>query len=213
MTQQRQHVAPLASPALEARVRALGPWFHNLNLMGIQTAPEHFLGDYPKNKWQRFAHALPENLRGKSVLDIGCNAGFFSFEMKRRGAQRVVGIDIDSRYLAQAQLAAEILGLDIEWRKLSAYEVGKLQESFDLVLFTGVFYHLRYPVLALDTIRRHVVRDLLVFQSMLRGGDEVANLAPDYPFSECTIFERADYPRLHFVERSYAGDPNQLVDP
>jgi tRNA (mo5U34)-methyltransferase len=66
---------------------------------------------------------------------------------------------------------------------------------------------LRYPLLALDLVRRHVVRDQLVFQSMLRGSEEVAPVAPNYPFSEEAIFERPSYPRLHFVEQRYANDP------
>src|SRR5215470_2385747 len=85
---------------LAARIRALGPWFHNLVLDGIETAPDHFLGDYPRQKFQRFAAALPADLRGKTVLDVGCNAGFYAFEMKRRGAARVVAIDSHPRYLA-----------------------------------------------------------------------------------------------------------------
>src|SRR5215210_2007221 len=86
---------------IRRRVAELGDWFHNLNLNGVQTAPQHFLGDYPMCKWQSFAHAIPSHLHGKTVLDIGCNAGFYSIEMKRRGAVRVVAIDSDERYLAQ----------------------------------------------------------------------------------------------------------------
>ncbi len=63
----------------------------------------------PRVKWNRFAHAIPADLRGKTVLDIGCNAGFYSIEMKRRGADRVVGIDFDDDYLAQARFAAEVI--------------------------------------------------------------------------------------------------------
>ena len=59
----------------------------------------------------RFADALPADLTGKSVLDIGCNGGFYSIEMKRRGAARVLGIDFDDDYLAQARFAAEVAGL------------------------------------------------------------------------------------------------------
>ena len=61
---------------IQERVRKLGKWFHNMNLCGVWTAPDHFLGDYPNIKWRRFAHAIPADLRGKKVLDIGCNAGF-----------------------------------------------------------------------------------------------------------------------------------------
>src|SRR5690349_23181339 len=116
---------------IRRRVAELGDWFHNLDLSGVQTAPEHFLGDYPRIKWRHFAHAIPADLSGKSVLDIGCNAGFYSLEMKRRGASRVVGIDSDPRYLAQARLAVEISGLDIELRQLSVYDLEQLGERFD----------------------------------------------------------------------------------
>jgi tRNA (mo5U34)-methyltransferase len=190
---------------IKRRVEALGPWFHNLDLQGVATAPSHFLGDYPRIKWQRFSHAIPSDLRGKTVLDIGCNAGFFSIEMKRRGAERVVGIDSDPSYLAQAQFAAEVSGCDIELRQLSVYEVAQLGR-FDLVLFTGVFYHLRHPLLALDLIRRHAVGELLVFQSMQRGSSEVSELARDYPFSNTDVFRSEDFPRMHFIEHGYSGD-------
>ena len=57
------------------------------------------------------------------MLDIGCNGGFYSIQMKQRGAARVLGIDIDDRYLKQARFAARTLGLEIELEKRSVYEV------------------------------------------------------------------------------------------
>ena len=109
---------------IRARVADLGPWFHNLDLGGVATAPEHFLHDYPANKWARFAEAVPNDLSGWTVLDIGCNAGFYAIEMKRRGADRVVAVDFDDRYLAQAHFAAEVSGVDIDFRRLSVYARG-----------------------------------------------------------------------------------------
>jgi tRNA (mo5U34)-methyltransferase len=135
----------LSREEIRRRVDALGPWFHNLDLKGVSTAPSHFLGDYPQVKWRRFAGVIPDNLQGKTVLDIGCNAGFYAMEMKRRGAERVLGLDTDDEYLAQAKFAAEVTGLKIEFRKMSAYDVGQLGEKFDLVIFMGVLYHLRHP--------------------------------------------------------------------
>ena len=111
---------------IQSRVQELGSWFQNLNLKGVQTAPNHFLGDYPSVKFAGFAHALPNDLSGKSVLDIGCNAGFDSLEMKRRGAARVLGVDFDERYIAQARFAAEVEGVEIVFRQLSVYDVGSL---------------------------------------------------------------------------------------
>lgn len=192
---------------IAARVRELGEWFHNMNLGGVETAPRHFLGDYPRIKWQRFAHMIPENLTGKTVLDVGCNAGFYAIEMKRRGADRVLGIDTDETYLAQASFASAIHGVDVELRKMSVYEIGLLQEKFDLVIFMGVLYHLRHPLLALDLLHRSVVGGTLLFQSMVRGGRELTPLARDYPFGETQIFHADGYPKMHFVEHSFAGDP------
>jgi tRNA (mo5U34)-methyltransferase len=191
---------------LEREIQALGPWFHNLDLGGVQTAPEHFLGDYPRANFHRFAAALPEDLRGKTVLDIGCNAGFYAFEMKRRGASRVVAIDSNPRYLAQARLAARVLGIDVELRELEVYRVAELGERFDLVVFMGVLYHLRHPLLALDLLYDHVVGDRLLFQSMQRGPATVATVAPDYSFHELSIFDRPGHPAMYFVEHRYAGD-------
>jgi tRNA (mo5U34)-methyltransferase len=185
---------------------ALGPWFHNIDLAGIATAPEHFLGDYPAIKWRRFAHALPADLSGRTVLDIGCNGGFYAIEMKRRNAARVLAIDIDEDYLRQARFAADVVGLDIEFAQMSVYDVASLNERFDLVLFLGVLYHLRHPLLALDLIRDHVVRDLFVCQSMQRGDPTEARLEEDYPFQETAVFERPGFPRLAFIEHCYAGD-------
>ena len=198
--------ADLSVEEIRDRVRELEPWFHNLDLRGVRTAPQHFLGDYPSFKFRNFAHVIPRDLTGKTVLDVGCNAGFYSMEMKRRGAERVVGIDSEELYLAQARFAAEVNGLDIEYRGMSVYEVGQLGEKFDFVIFMGVLYHLRHPLLALDLLREHVVGDLLLFQSMQRGSTEVEALEADYPFSEEEVFNRPGYPRMHFVEKRYSQD-------
>jgi tRNA (mo5U34)-methyltransferase len=197
----------ISAEEIRERVAVLGPWFHNLDLNGVKTAPAHFLGDYPQVKWRRFSDSIPADLSGLSVLDIGCNAGFYSLEMKRRGAARVLGIDSDDEYLEQARFAAEVTGSDIEFRKLSVYNVAALGESFDVVLFMGVLYHLRHPLLALDLIHQHAARDLLVFQSMQRGSPDVDSYEEDYDFWQTGIFDSPGFPRLHFIEHRYAGDP------
>ena len=204
---------------LRERVDALAPWFHNIDLgQGIVTAPDHFLGDYPAFKYARFADAIPADLAGKSVLDIGCNAGFYCVEMKKRGAGRVLGIDSDDRYLAQAKLATDTLGYgDVSFAKLSVYDVGALQERFDVVIFMGVLYHLRHPLLALDLIREHAVSEegaggAMLFQTMQQGSTEAYRSPEDHPFfmpgthDPPGYFDDPAYPRLHFIERRFAGD-------
>ncbi len=199
--------ATMTPEQIRYRVSELGQWFHNIDLGGVQTAPNHFLGDYPSCKWRMFQASIPSDLTGKSVLDIGCNGGFYSIQMKRRGAARVVGIDSDPDYLQQARFAAQVTGSDIDFRKLDVYEVAALREKFDIVLFMGVLYHLRHPLLALDLLYEHVVKETLVFQSLLRGTPAVAPLERNYPFSEVDIFQRDGYPLMYFVEHRYANDP------
>ncbi len=192
---------------VRARVAELGKWFHNINLNGVETAPNHVLGDYPAFKWKSFAKSIPADLRGRTVLDVGCNAGFYSIEMKKRGADLVVAIDYDEEYLAQARFAAEVSGVEIEFHRMSVYEVARLGRRFDLVFFMGVLYHLRHPLLALDVLHEYAVGDMLVFQSLLRGNPEVDRIDSDYPFTERAVFEQSGYPKLHFVEDRYANDP------
>jgi tRNA (mo5U34)-methyltransferase len=147
------------------------------------------------------------------VLDIGCNAGFYSIEMKRRGAERVLGIDSDDRYLEQARLASRVLGFpDIEYRNLSVYDVAALGERFDWVIFMGVLYHLRHPLLALDLIREHVAGEYMLFQTMQQGTNAVLQVPEDHPFFVPGTVQRPDYfdnpayPKMHFIERRFAND-------
>ncbi len=198
--------AALSSADIRQQVEALGEWFQNLDLKGVATAPRHYLGDYPANKWRRIGPALPARLDGLSVLDIGCNAGFHALECKRRGARRVLGIDADARYLAQARFAAAVLNLEVAFEHRSVYALAELDERFDYVFFLGLIYHLRYPLYALDLAAR-LTRRRLVFQTMLRGSAQVAPPAPDYDFWDRSPFRRPEFPKLYFIERSYAGDP------
>jgi tRNA (mo5U34)-methyltransferase len=198
---------------LRRQIAELGPWFHNLRIEGIETAPDHFLGDYPNFKWRRFKDVVPADLEGRSVLDIGCNAGFYSLEMKRRNADRVVAIDTDPHYLRQAEFVAAHKGIDIDFRQMSVYDVARLEEKFDLVIFMGVLYHLRHPLLALDLLREHVVGDLMLFQCMQRGVETISKVENDYDFSERDIFDWPDYPKLFFIENRYAGDPTNWFIP
>jgi tRNA (mo5U34)-methyltransferase len=210
MTEPRAACSVETSAHLRETIKTLGPWFHNLQVKHIPTAPDHFLGDFPRIKWTRFAATIPADLTGLTVLDIGCNGGFYAQEMKKRGAARVLGIDCDERYLRQARFAAEANGFDIEFRKTSVYELDALTETFDIVLFLGVFYHLRYPLYALDKVVQKVRRYLL-FQSLIRPfpkGTESPARADEYAFWEQAVFEqKLDFPRMHFIERGFADDP------
>ena len=103
----RSNGGTLAPEEIRRRAEALGDWFQNMDLGGVWTAPNHFLGDYPGVKWARFADAIPSDLSGKTVLDIGCNAGFYSLRneapWRRTCARQSISEDL---YLNQARFAA-----------------------------------------------------------------------------------------------------------
>ncbi len=186
----------------------LAPWFHNLHLPdGTQTAPEHFLGDFPRFKWEQLAPHLPEDLAGWKVLDIGCNAGFYSFELAKRGA-RVTGIDLDPHYLAQANWARSQFGLEerVAFKQMQVYDLAQVEETFDLVLFMGVFYHLRYPLLALDIVAQKV-KGLLVFQTLTLPGTEVWEDTSDRPIHDREALHQPGWPKMAFIEDRFSGDP------
>jgi tRNA (mo5U34)-methyltransferase len=200
---------PSTPESRQREIDALGPWFHNLHLPdGTQTLPNHFLGgDFPTFKWREIEPAIPKRLDGWRVLDVGCNAGFYSFELAKRGAH-VVGIDVAPHYLAQARWAAKEFGLEdrVDFRQMEVYEIAGSDEPFDLVWFMGVFYHLRYPLLALDLLAQRT-RRLLMFQTLTLPGDSVYQPRDDYPIQERTPLLESGWPKMAFVERRFSGDP------
>jgi tRNA (mo5U34)-methyltransferase len=199
---------------MRADVAELGPWFHNLHLPdGTQTAPDHPLGDFPRRKWRRLAGHLPAQLSGWTALDIGCNAGFYSFELARRGAQ-VTAIDLDERYLRQARWAAREYGLAdrIRFELRQVYDLAADDRRFDLVLFLGVFYHLRYPQLALDLVAERA-RRLLVFQTLTMPGRRVIERNDGLGINHRTELARAGWPKLAFIEGKFENDPTNWWAP
>lgn len=215
MTLQSDGTAVCAGDDLGREIRALAPWFHNLHLPdGRQTAPDHPLGDFPAFKWEQFSGWLPPEMSGLRVLDIGCNAGFYSVALAQRGA-RVLGIDIDSHYLRQAEWVRRQFGLDtrqLEFRQMQVYELARTSDEFDVILFMGVLYHLRYPLLALDIVTGKV-RDLLVVQTLTMPGDDVFEGPEDLSLAERQLMLEPGWPKMAFIERRLEGDPTNWWAP
>lgn len=192
----------------EKEIAGLAPWFHNLHLPdGSQTAPDHPLGDFPAYKWQQIKAHIPENLTGWRVLDIGCNAGFYCFELAKRGAE-VTGIDLDSHYLAQAQWAAKRFGManHIRFLQMQVYDLAHVPETYDMVWFMGVLYHLRYPLLAMDIVARKT-RQLMVLQTLMLPGDEVCAETDELKMNDLERMTMPDWPGMAFVEHRFEDDP------
>jgi tRNA (mo5U34)-methyltransferase len=96
---------------------------------------------------------MPEDLTGMRVLDIGARDGFFTFEAEKRGAAEVVALDNEPPDHTGFAIAAELLGSKATYVTENVYALDEERFGrFDLVLFLGVIYHLRHPLLALDRI-------------------------------------------------------------
>jgi len=194
--------------SLHQQIADLSPWFHNLHLPdGTQTAPDTWLNDFPAYKWEAIAPHIPANLEGWSALDIGCNAGFYTFELARKGAT-VTGIDVDQHYLRQAQWAVKQFGLEdrVTFERMQVYDLSRIDQRFDLVLFMGVFYHLRYPMLALDIVAQKV-RRLMVFQTVTLPGTDSYEPIYDMGLYERDALCHPGWPRMAFIEHRFSGDP------
>jgi len=89
---------------------------------------------------------------------------------------------------------------------MQVYDLADVRESFDLVLFMGVFYHLRYPTLALDVVADKV-KGVLVFQSLTMPGRKVYKDTFDHDIGERDVLEQPGWPKMAFVEHRFAGDP------
>ena len=123
-------------------------WWHSFELPdGTQIKGINSL-EHQRNRLAQFP--IPDDLRGKRVLDVGAWDGWFSFEMERRGAE-VVSIDVwDNPRFRQMH---ELLGSRVDYRVLDVYDLAPSRVGrFDIVLFLGVLYHLKHPLLALERV-------------------------------------------------------------
>lgn len=192
----------------QKQIKELGPWFHNIHLPdGSQTAPDHFLGDFPGYMWDKIKLDIPEDLSGKTVLDIGCNAGYYSLKLAQRGAQ-VTAIDLDTNYLKQADWVLRQYELEgnITFKHQQVYDLADDDLKYDIILFLGVFYHLRYPLLALDIISKKT-RGMLVFQTLTLPGDTAYETKDDYSIHERKQMLDNGWPKMAFIEKKFNQDP------
>ncbi len=134
-----------------ARIAEHPFWYHRIEVApGVVTPGTH---DSPRALMDLDLMGLPADCSGIRALDIGCRDGFFSFELERRGAT-VVGIDYAPPDRTGFSIASELVGSKTTYLVDNVYDLHPDKHGvFDLVLFLGVLYHLRNPMLALDRIR------------------------------------------------------------
>ena len=154
-----------------AEVDRLAPWFHCIDLGdGLVTKTKSAIGepvDHPRPTWEKVKVAVPADLSGQTVLDVGCNAGFYSIEMKRRGATRVLGLDSQRDLIRQAEFVRDVLGLNIEYARKSVYDLDPFElGQFNVTLALGLIYHCKHLVLALEKLFL-ITRRLLVLETAI----------------------------------------------
>jgi len=140
----------MASEYLARRIAGM-EWYHRIDLgQGLRTPGRDY--DFMWNATMEFMDEV--DFTGKRVLDIGCWDGLFSFYAERRGAGEVIATDLDPH--ATFDLAAEALQSKVRFQQCSAYRLHEAfaPETFDIVMFNGVLYHLMYPLAALVSIQR-----------------------------------------------------------
>jgi tRNA (mo5U34)-methyltransferase len=207
------HLSPPEREKVQRRITELGPWFHNYEIAkDIWTnASGQFPGvDYPQSRWRIIESLLPD-VRGKACLDVGCSSGFFSLKLKELGASYVLGVDFEQQPQAieQARFAAETLGLDVDFRVMSVFDLGSLHRRFDVILFMGVFYHLRHPLLALE-ILRPMCREAMIFQSVTTAHSKALMELDAQKLQNVdlrgALLDDNRFPSARFVEHTMNGD-------
>lgn len=184
---------------IRGRVEELAPWYQNIELAdGLWTknldgSRDIFSGfDIPGPLWQVIARDLPD-LTGFHVLDIGCNAGYMSFEAKRLGAESVLGIDSNlgagTSFIDQATFCRDQMGLDVEFREQSFFDY-EPDRRFELVLFCGVLYHLEDYATALDKVASFAVpgHGLVVLETAVEDVTQTLPGDADYKGDTSTFF-------------------------
>lgn len=160
-------------------------WWHRIDLGNGITTPGR---DDSLTKLGQIK--LPQSLEGLTVLDIGAWDGYFSYECERRGAKRVVALDkfvwncpeIGKRgfELAHRALGSKVEDIELEVLDISPERVG----VFDLVLFLGVLYHMRHPLLALERAASVTKRQLIV-ETFVDMNEHDRPALAFYPGDEC----------------------------
>ena len=142
------------SPAERERIRGdiarLRPWYHSFTLADWLVIEGNQDSSFVLERLDHFG--FPADFTGKRVLDVGCNAGHFSFVAKRRGAREVVGVELDPQRIRQARYLANLLGLDVKFVHQDVHDLDARLGTFDAVICTGLLYHIPDPTNALARI-------------------------------------------------------------
>ncbi|UCH95987.1 MAG: methyltransferase domain-containing protein [Candidatus Aminicenantes bacterium] len=188
-------------------------WYHSIEIEKGLITP----GKLPHHLLKNFLNGLrlPGDLSGLSVLDIGACDGFYSFEAEKRGAKRVVALELFTEHHSIKQ-AVKMLNSNVEVIKGNVYDLSPdIHGTFDIVLFLGVFYHLRYPLLALDRIfpvtRQYMTLETYFFDNriILADGSEMPLKEIDTRLEEVSLYQFYRYDEIRPRDFSNWFAPNR----
>ena len=163
---------------LKSQIEAEPYWFHRIELPGGLVTPGW--SDPKAEKLPYFG--LPNDMTGMRVLDIGHAEGFFSFEAEHRGAAEVVAIENYPPMARKFQICRTAFASRAQSHLANVYDISpKTFGTFDLVMFFGVLYHLRHPLLALEKIHGVCTGTLLMQTAMCENTDDQP-MAEFHPF-------------------------------
>jgi tRNA (mo5U34)-methyltransferase len=138
----------LAREDILRRIGQVEHWYHRIPITPDITTP-----GAQDTETMLTQVGIPEDCTGMRVLDIGARDGFFSFEVERRGAVDIVALDNVPPDKTGFSVAKDLLGSRVEYVTDNVYNLSVERFGrFDMILFFGVLYHLRHPLLALDRI-------------------------------------------------------------
>jgi tRNA (mo5U34)-methyltransferase len=160
------------------------PGFNCLELLpGIRTKNDSLAGeplDHPLGTWRTIKRCLPDDLTGRSLLDVGCNGGFYAVDAKRLNASRVLGIDSQRHHVQQALFVRKVLGLDIEFQRMSVYDLSpRSVGQFDITLALGLIYYCKHLVLALEKLF-HITKVTLIIETAVLPPKQFPASCPDF---------------------------------
>ena len=193
------------------KINSIKNWWHKIELLpGVFTPGE----DDPQSRLYQMG--IPEDLAGVSVLDIGAYDGFFSFYCERKGAE-VTAVDVISPDECGFNVIKTILNSKVKHVQSTVYNLDpKNIGQFDIVLFIGVLYHLRHPLLALDKIY-NLCNELMILESQIC--DEwivdskkqiISGNSISHEFSKIPFLQFYPYDELH-KDPSNWFSPNELA--
>ncbi len=179
-----QHIKDIA---LELRPWRKGPFYLRFMQDSIKSSDEFYIdSEWQSNiKMKLILDALKQinyDLDNKEVLDVGCNNGYYMFDLALRGIKNITGIDPIAIFFLQFYFIYKLTNINnCFYRILGVQNIHKLNKKFDLVLCMGVLYHRKEPLSTLKQLRQSIkIGGMLLLETLILNDDKEICLCP-YP--------------------------------